>query len=74
MPNIQSVSPRRLIRALEKCGCSVVRQHGSHVILKNIEKKKTTLVSVHPGDMKKNAIRTILKQIDISEDDFGKAL
>ena len=61
------ISARRLIRALEKLGCTVDRQKGSHATIINDAKRTTTIVAVHPGEMSKNHIKTILKQIDVSE-------
>jgi predicted RNA binding protein YcfA (HicA-like mRNA interferase family) len=74
MANIPSVSSKRLVRALEKLGCIATRQRGSHVTVVNHRKMTVTSIAMHPGEMKRNHIRTILKQIGISEEEFRNAL
>ncbi|MCX6716255.1 MAG: type II toxin-antitoxin system HicA family toxin [Candidatus Taylorbacteria bacterium] len=70
MQSIQPISPSRLIKAMEKLGYIATRQRGSHVTMINHEKKSRTCVSVHSSKVNRNIIRKILKQIDVSEEEF----
>ena len=74
MSQIPSVTSQRLVRVLEKLGCIATRQRGSHVTVVNSKNMTTTSVAMHPGEMRRNHVRTILKQIGISEEEFRNAL
>jgi predicted RNA binding protein YcfA (HicA-like mRNA interferase family) len=64
---------RQIIKKLKKFGFSFYRQAaGSHEIWYNEETKKFTTIPNHPGDMPEGTLRAILKQADISPDDFLK--
>jgi predicted RNA binding protein YcfA (HicA-like mRNA interferase family) len=64
---------RQIIKKLKKVGFSFYRQAaGSHEIWYNEETKKFTTIPNHPGDMPEGTLRAILKQADISPDDFLK--
>ncbi|MEK7646220.1 MAG: type II toxin-antitoxin system HicA family toxin [Patescibacteria group bacterium] len=68
------IPAHRLIRVLKKAGFVIIRQRGSHVALRHIEKNLTTYISQHPGNIKKGLFKAILKQAHISEDEFRKLL
>jgi predicted RNA binding protein YcfA (HicA-like mRNA interferase family) len=74
MSYIPSVSPRRLIRALEKCGFVIDRQVGSHIFLKKIPPGLVTSISMHPGDMRKGLLMSVLKQAKVSVEELRRLL
>ncbi len=56
---------------MKKLGFAFDRQAaGSHEIWYNSLKNRFTTVPNHPGDMLEGTLRVILKQADISVDDF----
>ncbi len=71
MPKLRRVSGQETIRALERLGFTIVRQKGSHVILK----KKTPqgeigcVVPLHP-ELATGTLRGIMRQAKITEDQF----
>jgi predicted RNA binding protein YcfA (HicA-like mRNA interferase family) len=71
---LPSLTPKKLIRALERCGFVFDRQHGSHVILKNYERKATACVPNHNKDLKKETVKGILKQIGMTEEELKNNL
>jgi predicted RNA binding protein YcfA (HicA-like mRNA interferase family) len=69
MSKLPRVSGRDAIRALEKIGFYVKRQHGSHVILRRDNPFAQTVVPDHK-ELDRGTLRAILRQIDVSVDDF----
>lgn len=71
MPRLPVVSGVGLIRALERLGFSVVRQRGSHIVMRN-----GALGCVVPNhrEIKAGTLSGILKQADISIDELVRAL
>ncbi len=61
-------------KVLKSLGFKAVRQHGSHVFYRHPDGRTTTLPN-HPGrDIARPLIRIILKEIDVSPDEFRKRL
>ena len=56
------MTPKEMIKHLEKNGFRVVSQKGSHVKLKNPDTDKTVIVPQHNKAMKKGLEQAILKQ------------
>ncbi len=72
MPRIPVLSGRDVIKALSKIGYSFDHQTGSHVILINEQNKRIT-VPMH-DEIGKGLLKAILKQANISMDEFLKLL
>lgn len=68
MPKLPVLKPREVIAALEKAGFRQVRQRGSHVQFK----RGNLLVTVphHPGDLNPQVLRSILRQAQMTQDEF----
>ena len=65
---------RTVVRRLKSFGFSFDRQAaGSHEIWFSEQANRYTTVPNHPGAMPEGTLRAILKQADISVDDFLKA-
>jgi predicted RNA binding protein YcfA (HicA-like mRNA interferase family) len=69
---LPAINARQLIKALIQAGFLMQRQKGSHVRLHHPLRNFQTTVPVHPGDIPKSLVKQILKQCDLSEDDFLK--
>jgi predicted RNA binding protein YcfA (HicA-like mRNA interferase family) len=62
---------REIIKKLKKLGFTFYRQAaGSHEIWYNEQTKRFTTIPNHPGDMPEGTLRAILKQANITTDDF----
>ncbi|MFZ5911213.1 MAG: type II toxin-antitoxin system HicA family toxin [Chloroflexota bacterium] len=72
MPKLPVLKPRQVIAALEKAGFRQVRQKGSHVQFK----RGNLLVTVpnHPGDLNPGVLKSILRQAQMSADEFQALL
>ena len=68
MPKLPPLKPRQVVRALEKAGFYQVRQRGSHLQLK----KGNLLVTVpmHAGDLNPATLRSIVRQAQMTVDEF----
>jgi len=72
MPKLPVLKPRQVMTALEKAGFRQVRQKGSHVQFK----RGNLLVTVpnHAGDLNPNVLKSILRQAQMSTDEFESLL
>jgi predicted RNA binding protein YcfA (HicA-like mRNA interferase family) len=66
-----NLSPKHLIKILEKYGFFYKRAKGSHQLFYNPITNKTVIVPVHGGkDMKKGTFLAILKQAGIDKSEL----
>jgi len=68
------VKPKQLIKVLEKKGCLFKRQTGSHRIFYYPEKQRIITVPIHPKDLKKGLVHSIIKELGLSREEFVKLL
>ena len=62
---------RDIIRVLNLLGFKKIRQRGSHIFFKHID-GRTTLIPKHAGeDISKGLIRQILKEIELTPEEFS---
>ena len=75
MPRLPALKPRQIIRALESAGFFVHHQTGSHVQLKHRAKPGLRVtVPAHTVDVPRHVVQSILRQAEMSTDDFLKLL
>jgi predicted RNA binding protein YcfA (HicA-like mRNA interferase family) len=71
LSRLAGFSYRQIIRKLKSFGFTFHRQAaGSHEIWFNPDTNRFTTIPNHPGDMPEGTLRAILKQADVSVDDF----
>ncbi|MFH1199958.1 MAG: type II toxin-antitoxin system HicA family toxin [Candidatus Micrarchaeota archaeon] len=71
---LRPLKPQKLLKALALLGFAVVRQHGSHVILRHPD-GRITVVPYHSGrEIDRHLIRKILRQIEMEPEDFLKLI
>jgi len=75
MPKLPLIKDRELIRVLKKLGFFENPERGtSHLVFAHRDGRRTT-VSRHPGkDMPRGTLRAILRDINISIEDFNNIL
>ena len=71
MPKLPRTSGAAIIKALERLGFAKVRQSGSHVIMRR--GPKGCVVPMH-SEVKVGTLAGILRQADISPDEFADVL
>lgn len=71
MGRLAGFSYREIVRKLRKAGFAFDRQaKGSHEIWWNPETRKRTTIPNHPGSLPEGTVRAIIKQADLSVDEF----
>lgn len=73
-PRLPNVTAKGLVRALEKAGFVLQRQKGSHATFRHPETKRTTVVPLHSGDVKRPLLKMILLQAGLTEEELLKLL
>ncbi|MBS1202187.1 MAG: hypothetical protein H6R22_696 [Chromatiaceae bacterium] len=71
MPKLPAVSGAEAIRALERLGFRVVRQRGSHIVLR---RGNSGCVVPSHRELKLGTLAGLLKQAGVSTDEFLGAL
>ncbi len=56
------MTPKEMVRLLQRNGFQIISQNGSHVKLRNLETNKQVIVPYHCKDLKKGLEQAILKQ------------
>ncbi|MCI2429903.1 type II toxin-antitoxin system HicA family toxin [Candidatus Acetothermia bacterium] len=70
MARLPVVTAREVIHALERVGFRVVRRRGSHVRLKHLDGRVTS-VPVHGGeDIDRWLLKKILRDVQLSAEEF----
>ena len=64
------VTSSQVIKALEKLGFSFSRQSGSHKIYKNAQGKRVTVPSHKGKVLHPKVLKSILKDAELSSDEF----
>jgi predicted RNA binding protein YcfA (HicA-like mRNA interferase family) len=71
MPKLPRISGPAIVRALERLGFENIRQSGSHVVMRR--GVKGCVVPLH-NEVKVGTLAGLLRQADLSPDEFVKAL
>ncbi|MBU4444438.1 type II toxin-antitoxin system HicA family toxin [bacterium] len=74
MPKLQSLTPQKIVKVLEKKGFVLDRVKGSHHIYYNLETKRRVVVPLHKRDLPKGTLFEILKQSGISKEELRDIL
>lgn len=70
MPKLSPIRARKLIAILKKLGFEEVHQKGSHVRMRHLDGRRTS-VPVHSGEkVGVGLLRKIMRDINISRSDF----
>lgn len=73
MTKLPQLSGPDLVRALQKVGFTVRRQHGSHIIMRRDDPFAQTVVPNH-RQIDRGTLRAILRQIGITADQLIELL
>lgn len=71
MPKVYT--PKEVIRKLKKLGFAEDRQSGSHKIFYHSETRDRAVVPYHLKELPKGTLAAILREANISKEDFDKA-
>ncbi len=73
MSKLPQVSGTDVVRALQKVGFTVRRQHGSHIILRRDDPFAQTVVPNH-RQIDRGTLRAILRQTEITSQELAALL
>jgi len=73
MSKLPRISGRDAITALQSIGFAVIRQTGSHIVLKRSDPFSQLVVPDH-RELDTGTLRAIIRQADLSVDEFIKLL
>ena len=71
---LPALRPQKVIKALKKIGFENARQTGGHLILVNKTTKKIVPIPIHGKDIKRGLLLSIIKQADLTIEEFVKLL
>lgn len=71
MVKLPALKPKDVVKKLKKLGFQIKRQTGSHARLIHSDGRATT-VAMHSRDLPKGTLRAILKQSEITVEEFLK--
>ncbi|MCE7897614.1 MAG: hypothetical protein DPW11_03325 [bacterium] len=71
MPKLPVLKPLAVVKKLEKAGFKISRQTGSHARLIHPDGRAST-VALHSRDIPKGALRAILRQCEMTVEEFLK--
>lgn len=71
MPKLPRISGAEVVHALERLGFTVTRQRGSHIVMR---RGSSGCVVPNHKEIKVGTLAGILKQADVSADEFTEAL
>ncbi len=75
MPKLRRVSGKETVKALERLGFTVVRQRGSHVVMKKVTPEGAVGCSVPlHRELAVGTLRGILRQAHVSPEEFMEQL
>jgi len=74
MSRLPNLAPRKVIIALKRAGFVFHHQRGSHAYFWQEQKELMTSVPIHPGDVDRGLLKKIIKQADLSENEFRNLL
>jgi predicted RNA binding protein YcfA (HicA-like mRNA interferase family) len=73
MTKLPRVSGQQCVASLLKTGFRIKRQHGSHIILRRDEPFAQVVVPDH-AELDTGTLRSILRQANLSPDEFRKLI
>jgi len=70
MPKIQPITPKGLIKKLEKQGFRLQRTTGSNMIFKNPDLGTRAIVPFHQREIPKGTLMSIIRESGLNKEDF----
>jgi len=70
LPKLPSITPKKVIKILEKNGFLLDHSTGSHMVYYHPEKRRRVTVPFHRKDIPKGTLMSILKQAGIDRENL----
>jgi mRNA interferase HicA len=69
-PRLPAVTPRKAIRALERCGWELDRTKGSHQVFRHPDHAHRIVVPVHARDLARGTLNQIINASGVARAEF----
>ena len=73
MLRLPVLKPKQIIKKLERLGFTKDHQTGSHVVMYHPETKRRAVIPYHLKDLPKGTLSAVLKEANISKEEFLRA-
>ena len=73
MSKLKIITSSKMCKLVEAMGFIAVRQRGSHKFYRHND-GRTTVIPMHAGDLDRSLIRKMLKDIDVSIDEYNDSV
>ena len=75
MTRLPVLKPKEVLKALQRAGFFIHHTTGSHYALRHPDNPEFTVtLPYHTGDLKRNVLKSILKQAGLTLEEFRKLL
>jgi len=71
---LPSLTPRQVLRALEKAGWEIHRTRGSHVSLRKEGCPYVVIIPMHTREMPRGTLMDIIKDAGLTPEEFARLL
>lgn len=72
MPKLPVLTPKKLIKILEKLGFRLDHRTGSHFVFYDAANKRRAVIPYHAKDLPKGTLLSIIKQAGITKEELKK--
>jgi len=74
MPKLPAIKARKLFKALKKLGFYKYHQAGSHIQLKHVDGRRTT-IPYHPNkEIRRGTLKAIIDDLELTVEEFIEVL
>jgi len=73
MSRLKIITSVQMCKLLENLGFIAIRQQGSHKFYRHCD-GRTTVIPMHTGDLERSLIRKILRDIELTINDYNKEI
>ena len=71
---LPAITPRQMVRALQRAGFVIDRQTGSHLILRSPQTRRKVTVPQHNRDMRRGLMLALIRQAGLTSEEFAELL
>jgi len=71
---LPAITPRQMVRALQRAGFVIDRQTGSHLILRHPQTRRKVTAPQHNRDMRRGLMLALIRQAGLTPEEFAELL
>jgi predicted RNA binding protein YcfA (HicA-like mRNA interferase family) len=71
-PRLPTLTGHEVIAVFQRHGCAIVRQSGSHVILRHTDGRRTTVLVHAARDLGRGLLRQVMRDANLTADDLTR--